>query len=101
LIDTITISAWNNCRRINPGRCISDAFIHKNFGLGAASFVIATAGGVAGAKLMNVFLKKGNKINPMIGACRSIGSTRQCAGGSAHGTEGRPYKPPADARHGP
>jgi oxaloacetate decarboxylase beta subunit len=40
----------------------------KIFALGAASFVIATAGGVAGAKLMNVFLKKGNKINPMIGA---------------------------------
>ncbi|MBN1819456.1 MAG: sodium ion-translocating decarboxylase subunit beta, partial [Prolixibacteraceae bacterium] len=40
----------------------------KIFGLGAASFVIATAGGVLGAKLMNVFMKKGNKINPMIGA---------------------------------
>ncbi|TKG96684.1 sodium ion-translocating decarboxylase subunit beta [Puteibacter caeruleilacunae] len=38
------------------------------FILGAASFVIATAGGVMGAKLMNVFLKKENKINPMIGA---------------------------------
>jgi carboxybiotin decarboxylase len=41
----------------------------KIFALGAASFVIATAGGVAGAKLMNVFMKKNNKINPMIGAC--------------------------------
>ena len=41
----------------------------KIFGLGAASFVIATAGGVLGAKLMNLFLKKENKINPMIGAC--------------------------------
>ncbi len=41
----------------------------KIFGLGAASFVIATAGGVAGAKIMNLFLKKENKINPMIGAC--------------------------------
>jgi oxaloacetate decarboxylase beta subunit len=40
----------------------------KIFGLGAASFVIATAGGVLGAKLMNVFMKKENKINPMIGA---------------------------------
>lgn len=40
----------------------------KIFGLGAASFIIATAGGVLGAKLMNVFLKRGNKINPMIGA---------------------------------
>ncbi|WP_420844394.1 sodium ion-translocating decarboxylase subunit beta [Maribellus sediminis] len=40
----------------------------KIFALGAASFVIATAGGVAGAKIMNLFLKKENKINPMIGA---------------------------------
>ena len=40
----------------------------KIFALGAASFVIATAGGVMGAKIMNLFMKKGNKINPMIGA---------------------------------
>lgn len=40
----------------------------KIFGLGAASFVIATAGGVLGAKVMNLFMKKKNKINPMIGA---------------------------------
>ncbi|PIF05360.1 MAG: glutaconyl-CoA decarboxylase subunit beta [Draconibacterium sp.] len=41
----------------------------KIFALGAASFVIATAGGVTGAKVMNLFLKKENRINPMIGAC--------------------------------
>ena len=40
----------------------------KIFALGAGSFVIATAGGVAGAKIMNLFLNKENKINPMIGA---------------------------------
>ena len=40
----------------------------KIFALGAASFVIATAGGVLGAKVMNLFMKKSNKINPMIGA---------------------------------
>jgi oxaloacetate decarboxylase beta subunit len=40
----------------------------KIFLLGAFSFVIATAGGVIGAKIMNMFLKKENKINPMIGA---------------------------------
>lgn len=40
----------------------------KIFALGAASFVIATAGGVLGAKLMNLFFSKRNKINPMIGA---------------------------------
>lgn len=38
----------------------------KIFFLGACSFAVATAGGLLGAKLMNVFLKE--KINPMIGA---------------------------------
>ncbi len=38
------------------------------FGLGAASFVVATASGVGFAKLMNLFLKEGNKINPLIGS---------------------------------
>lgn len=37
------------------------------FGLGALSFVIATAGGVLFAKFMNLFLKDENKINPLIG----------------------------------
>ncbi len=36
------------------------------FGLGALSFCVATAGGVLGAKFMNLFLKQ--KINPLIGA---------------------------------
>ncbi|MDY0284979.1 MAG: sodium ion-translocating decarboxylase subunit beta [Bacteroidales bacterium] len=38
------------------------------FGLGALSFMIATAGGVMFAKLMNVFSGKDNKINPLVGA---------------------------------
>lgn len=38
------------------------------FGLGAASFMVATASGVLFAKLMNVFLKGNNKINPLIGS---------------------------------
>ena len=38
------------------------------FGLGAASFIVATAGGVLFAKLMNVFLKAENKVNPLIGS---------------------------------
>jgi oxaloacetate decarboxylase beta subunit len=38
------------------------------FCLGALSFVIATAGGILFAKLMNCFLKEGNKINPLCGA---------------------------------
>lgn len=38
------------------------------FGLGAASFMVATAGGVIFAKVMNWFASKKNPINPMIGA---------------------------------
>jgi len=37
------------------------------FVLGAVSFMIATAGGVGFAKIMNLFLDKENKINPLIG----------------------------------
>ena len=37
------------------------------FGLGALSFVIATASGVLFVKFFNLFLKKDNKINPLIG----------------------------------
>lgn len=37
-------------------------------GLGLFAFIFDTAGGVMFAKLMNVFLPKGKKINPMIGA---------------------------------
>jgi len=40
----------------------------KIFGLGAVSFMVATAGGLFFARLMNVFLKGDNKINPLIGA---------------------------------
>lgn len=37
------------------------------FGLGAASFVVATFGGVMFVKIFNLVLKEGNKINPLIG----------------------------------
>jgi len=37
------------------------------FALGAASFVIATLGGVMFVKIINLFLKEGNKMNPLIG----------------------------------
>lgn len=40
----------------------------KIFGLGALSFMVATAGGLLFARFMNVFLKGENKINPLIGA---------------------------------
>ncbi len=38
------------------------------FGLGAVSFMVATAGGILFAKVMNLFLSKENKLNPLIGA---------------------------------
>lgn len=37
------------------------------FGLGAVSFIIASASGVLFVKFFNIFLKEGNKINPLIG----------------------------------
>lgn len=37
------------------------------FALGAASFVIATFAGVMFVKIINLFLKEGNKMNPLIG----------------------------------
>jgi oxaloacetate decarboxylase beta subunit len=37
------------------------------FGLGAFSFIIATFAGVMFVKIFNIFLKEGNKINPLIG----------------------------------
>ena len=37
------------------------------FGLGLLSFVIATAAGVLFVKFINLFLKEGHKINPLIG----------------------------------
>jgi oxaloacetate decarboxylase beta subunit len=38
------------------------------FVLGALSFMFATAGGLVFAKIMNIFLKEGEKINPLVGA---------------------------------
>ncbi|MBN2400689.1 MAG: sodium ion-translocating decarboxylase subunit beta [Candidatus Aminicenantes bacterium] len=38
------------------------------FVLGCTSFAVATAGGVMFAKLMNLFLREGRKVNPLIGA---------------------------------
>lgn len=39
----------------------------KIFALGAASFIVATISGVLFVKFFNIFLKPGNKINPLIG----------------------------------
>ena len=51
---------------------VADQFLQGEtlliMGLGLFAFVFDTAGGVLFAKLMNLFLPKGKKINPMIGA---------------------------------
>lgn len=39
----------------------------KVFGIGALSFMIATCSGILFVKFMNLFLKEGHKINPLIG----------------------------------
>lgn len=39
----------------------------KVFSIGALSFIIATCAGILFVKLFNLFLKEGNKINPLIG----------------------------------
>lgn len=50
----------------------ADLFLTKEtlmiIGLGLVAFVFDTAGGVVFAKILNLFLKDGRKINPMIGA---------------------------------
>jgi oxaloacetate decarboxylase beta subunit len=66
LIDIVTILLGLTVgASTDASRFLTPASI-KIFALGAASFCVATAGGVAFAKLMNVFLK--NKLNPLIGA---------------------------------
>lgn len=50
----------------------ADVFLTKEsiliFVLGALSFIVATSGGIIFAKVMNLFLKDDNKINPLVGA---------------------------------
>ncbi len=50
----------------------ADQFLSKEtlmiIGLGLVAFIFDTAGGVLFAKIINVFAKDGNKLNPMIGA---------------------------------
>ncbi len=65
-IDTITILlGFTVGASTDASRFLTPDSI-KIFALGAASFAVATAGGVLFAKFMNLFLK--HKINPVIGA---------------------------------
>ena len=66
LIDIVTIVLGLTVGASTQASVFLTASSIKIFALGAASFCVATAGGLLGAKLMNLFLKE--KINPMIGA---------------------------------
>jgi len=45
-----------------------DKILFPLIGLGALSFMVATAGGIIFAKVMNLFTRGENKLNPLIGA---------------------------------
>lgn len=61
LLIGITVGASTQATTFLTGRSV------LIFALGACSFIIATFCGVLFVKLMNCFLKDGNKINPLIG----------------------------------
>ncbi len=67
MIDTVTIILGVTVGASTQATVFLNSSSLLIFGLGAASFVVATAGGVMFAKFMNLFLKEGNKINPLIG----------------------------------
>ncbi len=72
----VTVGASTQAVRMvmdpNTGEMINKGFLSpdsiKIFALGAISFVVATAGGLIFARIMNLFLKGDKKINPLIGA---------------------------------
>jgi len=67
LIDTVTILIGVT---VGASTQATTFLTNKSVGifvLGAVSFVVATFGGVMFVKFINLFLKEGNKINPLIG----------------------------------
>ena len=66
LIDTVTILLGFSVGASTQAQTFLTSQSILIFVLGAASFVIATTGGILFAKLMNLFLKE--KINPLLGA---------------------------------
>ncbi|OFX74599.1 MAG: glutaconyl-CoA decarboxylase subunit beta [Bacteroidetes bacterium GWE2_29_8] len=67
LIDTVTILIGLTVGASTQATTFLTTQSVMVFGLGAASFVVATFGGVIFVKIINLFLKEGNKINPLIG----------------------------------
>ncbi len=68
LINTITILLGVTVGASTQADVFLTADSIMIFGLGAASFIVATAGGVVFAKLMNWVSPKNRPVNPMIGA---------------------------------
>jgi carboxybiotin decarboxylase len=68
LIDTVTILLGLTVGASTQATTFLTSQSILIFVLGAVSFMIATAGGIIFAKVMNLFLKGDNKLNPMIGA---------------------------------
>ncbi|WP_240971239.1 sodium ion-translocating decarboxylase subunit beta [Flammeovirga aprica] len=68
MIDIITILLGVTVGASTQASVFITANSLKIFALGAVAFAIATFSGLAFAKIMNLFLKGDNKINPLIGA---------------------------------
>jgi oxaloacetate decarboxylase beta subunit len=67
LIDIVTIMIGLTVGASTQATTFLTARSLTVFLLGAISFMIATCGGVLYVKFLNLFLKEGNKINPLIG----------------------------------
>jgi len=67
LIDTITILLGITVGASTQATQFITLDSIKIFVLGALSFIIATTAGILFVKFFNLFLKEGNKINPLIG----------------------------------
>jgi len=68
LIDIVTIFLGISVGATMEADRFLDTQTLMVFALGAVAFVFSTAGGILFAKLLNLFLKEGRKINPCIGA---------------------------------
>lgn len=67
LIDIVTILLGLTVGASTQATVFLNPSSVKIFGLGAASFVLATTAGILFVKFMNLFLSPENKINPLIG----------------------------------
>lgn len=68
LIDTVTIILGFSVGVSTEAQSFLTPQSVMIFGLGAASFCVATASGLLFAKFMNLFLKGDSRLNPLIGA---------------------------------